>query len=110
MGKSQKIPYLNEAIIYFIKVALIFLVLSYLVAKTSIYNQSLILILSIFSAFSFNPLYLIMIIINYLISFGITTLNIRDLGFLFLYLFSVLIDTFLMILFLKIKYKLKEEE
>lgn len=110
MGKNQKIPYLNEVIIYFVKVTIILIVLSYILSKTNYYSQSLILVLSIFAAFSFNPFYLILIIINYIISFATMTIGIGDLGLMFLYLFSVLLNTFFMIVYLRRKYKFKEED
>ena len=110
MGKNQKIPYLNEVLFYLVKVVVLFLILNYFMAKTSFYNQSLILILSIFSAFSFNPFYLVMVVSSYLISFWIVTFSIGDLGLLFLYLFAVLLNTLFMIIYLKFKYKFQEEE
>lgn len=110
MGKNQKIPYLNEVLFYFVKVIVLFLILNYLMAKTPLYNQSLVLIVSIFFAFSFNIFYLIMITLTYLISFWISTLSIGDFGLLLLYLFAVLLNTFCMIIYLKFKYGFKEEE
>lgn len=110
MGKNQKIPYLNEVLFYLGKVIILFLILNYFIARTPLYNQSLILILSIFFAFSFNPFYLLMIVSSYLISFLVSTFSIGDLGLLFLYLFSVLLNTLFMIVYLKFKYKFREEE
>lgn len=110
MGKNQKIPYLNEVLFYLVKVIVLFITLSYLMAKTPLYNQSLVLILSIFFAFSFNIFYLIMITFTYLISFWISTLSIEDFGLLLLYLFAVLLNTLCMIIYLKFKYGFKEEE
>jgi len=109
MGKNQKIPYLNEFLFYLIKVIVIFLILDYLMTKTQLYNQSLVLLFSIFFAFSFNIFYLTMITLTYLISFKISTFNIGDFGLLSLYLFAVLSNTLCMIIFLKFKYKFKEE-
>lgn len=110
MGKNQKIPYLNEVLFYLVKVIALFLILNYLMVKTPLYNQSLVLIVSIFFAFSFNIFYLIMITSSYLISFWISTLNIGDFGLLLLYLFAVLLNTLCMIIYLKFKYGFKEEE
>ena len=109
MGKNQKIPYLNEVLLYFVKVAVIFFVLSYLLSKTEFYNQSLLLIFSIFVAFSFNPIFIILVGLDYIISFWIINLQIGDFGLLILYLFSVLLNTFFMIVYLRIKYRFKEE-
>lgn len=110
MGKNQKIPYLNEVLIYIFKVILIFILLNYFISRTSLYNQTLIAIISVFFAFSFNPIYLSMISASYLISFFVYTFNIGDFGLLLLYLFTVLLNTFFMIIFLKFKYKFKEED
>lgn len=110
MGKNQKIPYLNEVLFYLIKVVVLFIILNYFLAKTLLYNQSLVLIISIFFAFSFNLFYLVMVALSYLISFWISTFSIGDLGLLLLYLFTVLLNTFFMIIYLKFKYRLKEEE
>ena len=110
MGKNQKIPYLTEVLFYLGKVIILFLILNYLIAQTPLYNQSLILILSIFLAFSYNPFYLVLIVSSYLFSFRIAIINIGEFGLLFLYLFTVLLNTLFMIIYLKIKYKFKEEE
>lgn len=109
MGKDQKIPYLNEVIFYFMKAIILFLILNYLIIKTPLYNQPLIMILSIFFAFSFNILYLSMITLTYLIFFFLSTLNIGDFGLLFIYLLAVLSNTLCIIIYLKLKYKFKEE-
>lgn len=110
MGKNQKIPYLNEVLIYFVKVIMIFLILSFALNKIGFYNQPLLLVFSIFAAFSFNPFYLISIVLSYLIMYRIFSLGVSDLVLLFLYLFAVLLDTLIMILYLSIKYKFKEEK
>lgn len=108
MGKNQKIPYINEVLIYFMKAIVIFIILYYLLYKINLNNWSLALILSIFAAFSFNLFYLSMISLNYALSFFIFSFKIGELAALFLYLFSVLLNTFIMIIFLRMKYKLKE--
>jgi hypothetical protein len=109
MGKDQKIPYLNETLVYFIKTLIIFLSLNYFISKTYLYDMALLSLFSIFAAFSFNPLYLSMLLISYLLSFGIFKIANSDILLLFLYLFSVLLNTFFMILYLKIKYRFKEK-
>jgi hypothetical protein len=108
MGKTQKIPYLGEVMFYILKVVLLFLILDYFISETSFYNQSLILIVSVFFSFSFNPFYLFMITSSYLISFWISKFGIGgDLGLLFIYLFAVLLNTSFMIIYLKFKYNFK---
>lgn len=109
MGKNQKIPYLKEVLLYFGKVIILFSVLSYFINQTSVYNQPLFLIASIFFAFSFNPLYFLLIVLSYLISFLISTFNIGNIGLLFLLVFAVFLNTTIMVLYLKFKYKFTEE-
>lgn len=110
MGKNQKIPYLNEVLFYLVKVIILFIIIDHLLAKTPLYNQSLVMIVSSFFAFSFNIFYLFIITLTYLISFWISTLSIGDFGLLLLYLFAVLLNTLYMIIYLKFKYGFKEEE
>jgi hypothetical protein len=93
-----------------VKVVVIFVIADYLLNKAGFYNQSLLLIFSIFAAFSFNPVYLLMMGLNYALSVFMAGLQIGDFTLMFLYLFSVLLNTFLMIFFLRIKYGFKEVE
>lgn len=110
MGKNQKIPYLSEAVFYFAKVFFLLFVLNFLFSKTIFYNPPLVLILSIFSAFSFNLFYLAMIVLGYVISFLVTVIVFGNFGLLITYLFGILLNTVFMIIFFKFKYKFKEEE
>lgn len=111
MGKNQKIPYINEVLFYLLKTIVLFLILNYLMAKTSLYNAYLLLIFSIFCAFCFNILYLISISLSYLIFFFIISgLKSDNFGLLILYSFAVALNTLCMIIFLKFKYKFKEED
>jgi len=109
MGKNQKIPYLKDVLFYFCKVAILSLVLSYLVSKTSFYNQSLVFILVVFSAFSFNVFFIILIILSYIISFYLTTFTLGDSSLLLIYSFSIFLNTIFMFIYFKFKYKLKEK-
>ena len=109
MGKTQKIPYINEVIFYFIKVIILFIIMDYFLDYLGGSNLTLILTFAVFSALSFQLFYFLVIFLNYFL-FYYALLNVTD-GFfiLFLYLLSVLFNTFIVIVYLKIKYHFKEE-
>lgn len=109
MGKNQKIPYLNEVAIYCIKVMGLFLILNYFLAKMHFYSHALLLIFCIFAGFSFNLTYLSLVSLNYAVLFLVAG-NKGDLWLLLTSFFSILLNTFIIILYLKVKFKLKEEK
>ena len=102
MGKDQKIPYLNEVILYFLKVGLIWIVLYYLLNLINYYNSSLSFILAIFSAIYLNPFYLIMILLDYIIFNYVIAKGFNEFLTLFLYLLATLFNTLIIIIFVKV--------
>jgi hypothetical protein len=109
MGKNQKIPYLKEVLLYFSKIIILLIFLSYLVSQTSFYNQSLLFVFVVFAAFSFNIFFIILIALSYAVCFFMTTLVLGDSNLLLIYSFSIFLNTIFMFIYFKYKYKFKEE-
>lgn len=109
MGKDQKIPYVKEAVWYFVKVAALFIILDYILRFTGYENQVLIIIFVVFAALSFRLLYWAMLISGYIIFYFASLLIENEFAILFMSLAATLFDTFILILYLKWVYDLKEE-
>ncbi len=110
MGKTQKIPYVREALIYFVRVFLIFEIMHYTLAYFGYLNQSLLLIFAIFAGLSFQPFYLAALVAHYAIFYFILKFIQNEFIFLFASLLATLFNTLIMILYLKLRFRLKEEE
>src|SRR3989339_381435 len=99
MGKNQKIPYIIDVLLYFCKIAILLLVLTYLVSQSSFYNQSLMFIFVVFAAFSFNIFFIILIVLSYVVSFFMTMFILGDSNLLLIYSFSLFLNTIFMFIY-----------
>ena len=101
MGDIAKIPYLREVVIYFIKVFLCFFVFREIFNYFNAFNPQILIILSLFLGFSMGIHYLIFFLMNYLIFFSIARNIESEFILLFIYLANTLINTFIIMLYIK---------
>ena len=102
---NSSIPYLKDFIFYSLRASVAFVTLYFIFSFFDVYDMMLVIIASLFVAFTFRPLYIISFLAAYLMFFYMTvavTVVIRvDFLLLFVYLFYMLWNTFTVILYIK---------
>ncbi len=111
---NSSIPYLEDFIFYWLRVAAAFITLYFALSFIDVYNGMLVIITSLFVAFTFRPLYLTSFLTSYFMFFYIAmAVNVAirlDFLLLFVYLSCMMWNTFTVILYIKAKYSLKVSE
>lgn len=110
MGKNQQIPYLNEVLIYLIKVLTFYTIVHYLLQGLLAYNSTLTLTLAVFAGLSLMPLYITAILVNYVIISAIAYFVESQIIFILLNLIMIMLNTVIMILAVKIKGNFQEHK
>jgi len=112
--KREGVPYLDEFMLYSLKAVSIFVILYLALTYLEIYNIMLVMIASIFIAFTFRPLYMVSFISAYLLFYYISVviglIGQSEFILLFVYLVNMMWNTFIVVLYIKANYDLEELE
>lgn len=105
---NRSIPYRRDFMFYWLKVAAVFVTLYFVFSFFDVYNVMLVIIASLFIAFTFRPLYLLSFLTSYLMFFymavAVTVVTRLDFLLLFVFLSSMMWNTFTVILYIKAEY------
>ena len=110
MGNSKKIPYLKEVLIYLTKYLIILFALRATFSYINLLEFMFLLILCLFLAFPIKIYYLPIFIINYFVFYYLGSFINSDLLLLFVYLLNTLINTFIIMIYIKFHVIKKETE
>jgi|SRR3989344_5981689 len=103
MGAIEKIPYLKEVGIYFLKYIAIFLILKEIFDYFRVYELMLFIALVLFLSFPMKIHYLPFFLINYLVFVYLALLATSEFILLFIYIFNILINTLIIMIYIKRK-------
>ena len=101
MGNIAKIPYLKEVGVYLIKFVIIFFLFREILSNFNFLNRQLLEILALFLAFPMKLLFLMLFIAAYFIFFLIAKGISSEFILLFIYLLNTLVNTFLIMIYVK---------
>ena len=101
MGRTQKIPYIKEVVIYSVKFFILYFVLRAVFIYFNIFSPQILAILALFLSFPMKINYLLIFMADYFIFFLIEKGIEKEFILLFIYLSNTLINTFIIMLYVK---------
>ena len=101
MGNPKEIPYLKEVLIYLIKYFVIFFILREGLVYLGLFDSMFLLILALFLAFPIKIYYLPLFVITYFVFYYLGIFLSSDFLLLFVYILNTLINTFIIMIYIK---------